>query len=107
MQNSLATDADTTTRNRWSTTIAIALYVFIADLVVETLWSGVAPVRWLVAGAAASFVLVTVSLWKRTTVAKAAASSFFVLGLVAACAWLPGGLVAGIRAAGRSTSTIY
>jgi hypothetical protein len=93
--------------------LALLLYVLLADLATETFWSG-APVRWWVlgvvtadlAGLLAAWRLAPM-VWKRMTPAVRATSSAGVfVGLLAATAWLPGGLDNGMRLVGQPTTTL-
>jgi tetratricopeptide (TPR) repeat protein len=93
--------------------LAIALYIALIDAVVETFLSG-SPVRWWVAGIVAGYFAVGVGVWlyRRSAwqsmgwSARASASFFLLLGLLAFTAWLPDGLIDGIQMVGQSTSTV-
>ena len=94
--------------------LALLLYALLADAAVETFASG-SPVRWWVAGIIVVYAAASVVLWKRVPGIwdrfgwrdRAAASFFVLLGLLAFTAWRPGGLVAGVKLAAQSTSTIF
>ena len=93
--------------------LAIALYIAVMDAAVETFLSG-SPVRWWVVGGVAAYLAASAALWRyRPSVwqrmgwsARASASFFLLLGLLAFTVWLPGGLTDGIRVAGQSTSRV-
>jgi len=93
--------------------LAIALYIAVIDAAVETFLSG-SPVRWWVVGVLAVYLAASMALWRyRPSLwqrmgwsARASASLFLLLGLLAFTVWLPGGLTEGIRVAGQSTSRV-
>jgi hypothetical protein len=93
--------------------LAIALYIAVIDAAVETFLSG-SPVRWWVVGVVAGYFAVGVGLWRYRRSAwqnmgwsaRASASFFLLLGLLAFTVWLPGGLTDGIRVVGQSTSRV-
>jgi len=93
--------------------LALLLYLLLADVAIETFWSG-APVRWWVLGVVTVFLVGVLvvwrsapTIWKRMTPAVHATSGAGVfLVLLAATVWLPGGLDNGVRLAGQPTSVV-
>jgi len=93
--------------------LAILLCLLLADVTIETFWSG-APVRWWVLGVVTVYLAGLLAawrsapmVWKRMTPAVLATSGAGVfLGLLAATAWLPGGLDNGMRLVGQPTSVV-
>src|SRR5713226_2419354 len=93
--------------------LAIALYVALIDAAVETFLSGWA-VRWWVGGGVATCLAFSVGLWRYRRsawqhfgwAARASASFFLLLALLAFTSCLPGGLADGVSILGRSTSTL-
>jgi hypothetical protein len=108
--------AQTPTRG-WQTlgtvALAIALHLVLVDAAIETFRSG-SPVRWWVVGTTAGYLAISVVIWQwRRAWARhfgwggsATASFVVLLGLLAATAWLPGGVTAGVTAFGLPTSTL-
>lgn len=95
------------------TSLAIVLYLLLADAMIETFLSR-SPARWWVVvivvvylGGTAVFWWRRDQLWQRFGWAtKATTSAFFLLGLVTVTAWLPDGLTHGVTFFGLSTSTV-
>lgn len=91
----------------------IALYVLLLNATVETFVSG-APVRWIVVLTITVYLCISAlawrlnhPLWQRIGWPGRALISFFVLlGLLAATAWRPEGLIRGMALLGMSTSTL-
>jgi len=108
-----ASEHSSTVKKFGVTALALFLYLLLADVAIETFWSG-APVRWWVLGVVTvSLVGVLVAwrsaptIWKRMTPAVLATSGAGVfLVLLAATVWLPGGLDNGVRLAGQPTSVV-
>ena len=68
---------------------ALLLYALLADAAVETFLSG-SPLRWIVGGTVATYLVLTVLLWKRFRWGiKAVLSLLILLGLLAVTAWFP------------------
>jgi hypothetical protein len=96
----------------WAT-LAIALYVAIADAAVETFLRH-SPLRWWIAGAAALYLgLCTAAwrllpgIWRRMDWAiQAAVSLAVLLVLLGATAWMPEGLEQGLSLFGQTTATV-
>jgi len=94
--------------------LTVVLYALLADAAVETFLSG-SPVRWGVAATVATYMALTVclwrfggSLWNRFEWSARASASFLVLlGLLAATAWLPDGLTSGLTVLGRPTEAVF
>jgi hypothetical protein len=97
----------------WAT-LAIAMYVAIADAAVETFLRQ-SPLRWWIAGAAALYLGLCVAswrllpgIWRRMDWATQAAVSLVVLlVLLGATAWMPEGLDRGLSLFGQTTSTVF
>ena len=89
--------------------LAILLYLTLADAAVET-WLQHSPLRIWIAGALGAYLLLGLSLsrlwqrWNWTT--QAWTSLIFLLAVLGATAWSPGGLDQGLRLAGQPTSTV-
>src|SRR5206468_3622163 len=87
--------------------VAVAAAALLADAVIETLATG-SSIRTSALAAAALYVIITAATW-RTRIGWRGRVSIalpIVLGLVAVTAWLPAGLIAGIRLFGQSTPRI-
>lgn len=88
------------------TALAFLLYLLLIDTAVETFLSK-SPVKWWVAGIVAAYFGASVWLWRKLEWAAKATASFFVLvGLLAFTVWLPGGLTQGLTLLGLSTSAL-
>jgi hypothetical protein len=93
--------------------IAVVVYLLLVDVTIETFWFG-ATVRWWVLGIVTVFLAGLLVAWRaapivwtRMTPAVLATSGACVLfGLIAATAWLPGGLANGMRLVGQPTSVV-
>jgi hypothetical protein len=92
---------------------ALGLYLVLLDAAVETVRSG-SPVRWWVAGTVAAYFAAAAGVWQLRRPrgrsfgwgTNASASFVVLLGLVAATAWLPGGVSVGVTAFGLPTPTL-
>jgi len=90
--------------------LTLVLWALLADAAVETFLSG-APVRWWVAGVVAAYLGLTAAVWRSSGdrfgwPVRATASFFVLLGLLAFTAWLPEGLIDGVRMLRQPTSTV-
>ncbi len=91
----------------------VVVLVALLDAAVETFISG-SSIRWWITPPPVVFVAVVVGLWRpggplarRFGWTGAAVTSLVgLLAIVAASAWLPGGLSAGVRLAGQSSSVV-
>ncbi len=81
--------------------------VLLLDAAIETLVAG-SPVRWWVVGAALLYTAATASFWRLRVgwSGQLALAVFGVLGLVAATAWAPAGLIEGVRLLGQPTARV-
>lgn len=94
-------------------TLAIVLYVSIADAAIET-FVRQSSLRWWIAGAAALYFVLCAAvwrlmpgIWRRTDWAmRATVSLVVVLALLSASAWMPDGLEQGLSLFGQTTSTV-
>ncbi len=105
-------------RPRWYgivwATLAIALYVAIADAAVETFLHE-SPLRWWIAGATALYFILCAAtwrlrpdIWRRMDWATQSAASLVVLmAALGATAWMPEGLEQGLSLFGQTTSTVF
>ena len=85
---------------------AALLYLAVAASALETFLAG-SPVRWVVCAVTVAYGAVTAVMWSRTTwLSRSVASLLFFAGMLAVTVWLPGGLDAGVRLMGQSTSTL-
>lgn len=85
---------------------AILLDLLLVDAAVETFAAG-ASVRWVVAGAVAVFLAVTLLLRRKLSLETTASAALLILiGLLAFSAWQPRGLDAGVVLLRQSTSTL-
>src|SRR5207249_6935715 len=87
--------------------VAVATAALLADAVIETLATG-SSVRTSALAAAGLYVLITAATWRARIGWRGRVSIALpiLLGLVAVTAWLPAGLIAGIRFFGQSTPRI-
>ena len=86
--------------------LAVVLLLAMADMAVETFWSA-SPVRWWLVGAFVLHAAVTALTWRRVGWRTKATASAMVFGaVVGGTAWLPGGLIQGVRLAGQPTATL-
>jgi hypothetical protein len=91
--------------------LTIAMWLLLADAAVETFLSG-ATLRWWVAGVVALFLFLTAhDVWHGPRPSaewrlRASAAFFVLLGLLALTAWLPDGLIDGIRILGQPTAVV-
>jgi len=89
-----------------STVCVVLVGLALLDAAVETYVAG-APIRLAVVLAVLVFLALLGLLWKRMqSTTKAISSLFFLLLLVGAAAWLPGGLERGIVMARQPTSAV-
>jgi len=94
--------------------LAILLYLLLADTAVETFIGGSPPVRWWVAVIVAIYLAAVAALWGRrhplwervNWKTRAAASLFVFLGLFTITVWVPDGIANGVRLLGQTTSTL-
>jgi transglutaminase-like putative cysteine protease len=98
-------------RPRWVglfwATLAVVLYVAVADMAVETFLRESA-LRWKIAGGAALYLIVCTATWRRMDWAARAATSLVVLtAALAATAWMPDGFERGLSLFGQTTSTLF
>lgn len=105
-------------RPRWYgivwASLAIALYVAIADAAVETFLHE-SPLRWWIAGATALYFILCAAtwrlrpdIWRRMDWATQSAASLVVLmAALGATAWMPEGLEQGLSLFGQTTSTVF
>ncbi len=97
---------DTLQRDRIRALPAVFVYLLLADIAIETFWSG-SPVRWWVAGAVAMYALASAALWTRVTWrTQATASAVVLMAIMATAAWFRDGLTNGVRVFGLSTTTV-
>lgn len=93
--------------------LAIVLYLVIADAAVET-FVRESPLRLWIAGAAAIYLVLCVAVWRFMPklwrhldwASQAAVSLIVLLALLSVSAWMPGGLDQGISLLGQPTSTV-
>jgi hypothetical protein len=102
---------------RWHGTVwaslALALYIAVADAAVET-FLGQSPLRWWIAGAAVLYFGLCAAtwrlmpgIWRRMDWAtKAAVSLIVLLAFLGATAWMPEGLEQGLSLFGQTTATV-
>jgi zinc-ribbon domain len=94
--------------------IAVLLYLAVADAAVETFIS-CSPVRSWVPGVGAAYLALNLlvalrakSVWNRFSWSeKSAATCLLLLGVMALTAWRPGGLSDGIRMLGQPTPVVF
>lgn len=93
-------------RTLGSGALTILLYLVLIDAAVETFLSG-STLKWIVGGAVAAYIGLSILLWRRLGWAAKTITSFLVLlGLLAVTAWLPQGLVQGVTVARQPTPTV-
>jgi hypothetical protein len=85
--------------------LAILLYLLLVDAAVESFING-SPLRWIICGAVAAYVALSV-LWRRLSWTSKAAVSFFVLlSLMTFAAWRPEGSSSPLTFLRQPTSTL-
>lgn len=95
------------------TALAVLLYLLLLDAAFETFWNK-SPVKWWVATVVVLYLGGSLAVWWRehplwqryTWAAKATASFFVLIGLLAFTVWMPGGLTQGLTLLGLSTPTL-
>ena len=104
------------TTSSWHTlgavVVALALYLVLVDAAIETVRGGWL-MRWWVAGAVGAYLALSLIVARTAALAarfgraaRAVTSVLFFLALLAATAWLPGGLTDGITAMHQPTATL-
>lgn len=88
------------------TVLAVLLYLVLVDAAVESFVSH-SPLRWIICGAVAGYVALSVLLWRKLGWTTKASVSFFVLfSLLAFAAWRPAGSDSPLTLLRQPTSTL-
>jgi hypothetical protein len=86
--------------------LAVLLYLVLMDAAVESFVSG-SPLRWIISGAVAGYIALSVLLWRKLRWTTKAWVSFFVLiALMAFAAWRPEGSDSPLALLRQPTSTL-
>jgi hypothetical protein len=89
-------------------TLAILLYVLLADMAVETVLSkSPSPIQLTILGGVFIYSILSAALWRYVSWhTRAVASTILLFALAAGTAWLPGGLTRGITMLQQPTSAV-